>query len=149
MFEAMKRIDFRGSRLTRLLFALRGMAIRGPLTVEGLLRFGFVLLDEDPGTELVLGVTGRFWRPNGAIRRIGADEFADFSEPGYVKAAWNFHVESVGANRSVVSTETRIIATDATALRWFRPYWMLVLPFSGLIRRRMLALIRTASEAGG
>ena len=32
--------------------------------------FGFVLLDEDPGTEVVYGLVGRFWQPRGGLRRV-------------------------------------------------------------------------------
>ncbi len=148
VYQAIQSVDFTRSRLILLLLAARGMTGNGPLTLRGFTRFGFVILDESPGTEVVLGVTGRFWRPGGGIRRVDRAEFADFSGPGLMKAVWNFHVEPVGPDSSVVSTETRIIATDIRALRSFRPYWLLVRPFSGLIRRRMLALIRADAEGG-
>jgi hypothetical protein len=148
VYQSIESVDFAGSRLILLLLAARGMTGNGPLTLRGFTPFGFVILGENPGTEVVLGVTGRFWRPGGGIRRVDRAEFADFSGPGLMKAVWNFHVEPVGPGSSVVATETRIIATDIRALRSFRPYWLLVRPFSGLIRRRMLALIRADAEGG-
>ena len=89
---------------------------------------------------------GRFWLFKGGIRRVEPDDFVGFSESGYVKAAMNFLVESSGPGRSTVTTETRVIATDLDSLRSFRRYWMLVGPFSALIRRRMLSLIRRQAE---
>jgi hypothetical protein len=37
---------------------------------------------------------------------------------------------------------------DAASARQFARYWLVVQPFSGLIRRRMLALIRRKAEGG-
>jgi hypothetical protein len=42
------------------------------------------------------------------------------------------------AGGCILSTETRVLAVDAAALRAFRRYWLVVGPFSGLIRRRWL-----------
>ena len=78
-----------------------------------------------------------------------SSDFVKFSEAGYVKAAMNFLVESAGPGRSTVTTETRVIATDPVSLRSFRRYWTIVAPFSALIRRRMLSLIRQQAERHG
>jgi hypothetical protein len=44
---------------------------------------GFVILTEIPNKELVLGVAGRFWRPDGGrCMGLTADDFAGFSRPG-------------------------------------------------------------------
>jgi hypothetical protein len=43
---------------------------------------------------------------------------------------------------SRVSTETRVMPTDDTSRRAFGRYWGVVRPFSGLIRRRILALAK-------
>ena len=134
--------------MIRLLFALRGLPRRQPLILQDLSTSGFVVLGEDPGTEIVLGVTGRFWRARGGLRRVGPDEFASFTEPGYAKAAWNFGVEPTDDGRSIVSTETRVTTTDPASRQAFRFYWRLVGPFSGLIRRRALALIKGTAESG-
>ncbi|HKZ21337.1 MAG TPA: hypothetical protein VJQ57_14655 [Acidimicrobiia bacterium] len=145
--ESVSGVDLARSHVIRLLFRLRGLPGRGPLTIRDLTRLGFVILDEDSGAEIVLGLIGRFWRLSGGLRRVEGGDFATFSEPGYVKAVWNFRVEPAGPERSMVSTETRVIATDPAALRSFRRYWMLIRPFSGLIRRRALALIREEAES--
>ncbi len=146
-YRAIVDLDLSRSPITRLLFALRGLPRRQPLTLRELARAGFVVLGEVQGTEIVLGVTGRFWRPRGGLRRVGPDEFATFTEPGYAMAAWNFRVEPTGDGRSIVSTETRVATTDLASRRAFRFYWRLVGPFSGLIRRRALALVKKDAEA--
>jgi hypothetical protein len=48
---------------------------------------------------------------------------------------------------TVLSTETRVLATDAAARRRFRRYWLAIRPFSGLIRRVWLRAIKRRAEA--
>ena len=49
---------------------------------------GFVILDEVREQELVIGVAGRFWRPDGGrCVDLNASDFVEFSRPGYAKAA--------------------------------------------------------------
>lgn len=48
---------------------------------------------------------------------------------------------------AILSTETRIVCADRSAQRHFAPYWYLIRPVSGVIRRRMLRAICEASEA--
>lgn len=145
-YQAVLGVDLVRSRVIRILFRVRGLPMKGPLTLRDMTRLGFVVLDEDPGTEIVLGLIGRFWLARGGLRRVEASDFVEFSEPGYIKAAMNFLVESAGPNRSTVATETRVVATDSDSLRTFRRYWVIVAPFSGLIRRRVLSLIRKQAE---
>jgi hypothetical protein len=45
---------------------------------------------------------------------------------------------------SLLTTETRVHATTARARRLFRLYWLLVGPFSALVRRRWLRAIARA-----
>jgi hypothetical protein len=146
-YRAVVDLDLSRSPIIRFLFALRGLPKRQPLTLQDISTVGFVVLGEDPGKEIVLGVTGRFWRAGGGLRRVGPDDFATFTEPGYAMAAWNFRVEPTGSGRSIVSTETRVATTDVASRRAFRFYWRLVGPFSGLIRRRALALVKKNAEA--
>jgi hypothetical protein len=148
-YRAVVAVDLSRSRTIRILYRIRGLSTEGPLTLRDMTRSGFVVLDEDPGTEIVLGLVGRFWLAKGGLRRVEASDFVEFSEPGYVKAVMNFLVESAGPDRSTVTTETRVMATDPGSLRSFRRYWTLIAPFSALIRRRMLSLIRQHAELHG
>ena len=134
------------SPVVRLLIAARGLGVRGHVTFEDLTRTGFVVLDDRPGTEIVLGLVGRFWRPTGGLERVPADAFRTFDKPGYAKAVVNLLVAAEGAGTHL-STETRVACTDAGAERAFRRYWRLIGPFSGLIRRRWLATIKREAES--
>jgi hypothetical protein len=106
-----------------------------------------VLLTEEPGREIVLGVVGRFWQVSSGIHRIEPEEFVDFDAPGFAKAAWNFVVSERPGGGSTVVTETRVACTDADSRRKFTCYWRLVGPFSGLIRRVLLRGIKRDAES--
>jgi hypothetical protein len=69
---------------------------------------------EDTRNELVLGAVGRFWRASGDMARIDPERFREFAEPGWAKGALNFRVEEV-EGRTVLTTETRVLCTDAGA----------------------------------
>lgn len=144
-YAAVKDLDLGRSRGIRALFALRGLPSQSHMNLDALFGLGFVLLGEEPGTEIVVGVVGKPWRPKGGVVRVKPKEFASFDRPGYAKAAWNFRVDEHEGS-SVVSTDTRVLATDEEARRAFRRYWRVIGPFSGLIRRRALALIREDAE---
>ena len=64
------------------------------------------------------------------------------------KAAWNFRVEPISDERSVVITETRVRCTDDGGRRRFVLYWAVIGPFSAVIRRRALGLIDQDAEGG-
>jgi hypothetical protein len=121
----------------------RRLPVRGRL-LDGFRRAGFAELRDSPG-ELVFGGIGRFWRPEGGLRRVKATEFRDFAEPGFAKGAFNFEVEQVG-DRTVVTTETRVATTDEASRRSFGRYWRVIGPGSALIRIAWLRAIRRRAE---
>jgi hypothetical protein len=126
---------------------LRGRRAVGPSDrpiVGQMERRGFVRLAA-MDDELVLGVVGRFWRPSSEIRRISAEDFAGFADPGCVKAAVNFRAVPEG-DHTLLSTETRILAVDAAARGSFRCYWRLIYPGSAAIRIAWLRAIRRRAE---
>jgi hypothetical protein len=124
---------------------LRGRrpAVRGRL-LDGFRNGGFVALREQPD-ELVFGGVGRFWRPSGDLRLIGATEFRGFAEPGWAKAAFGFAVERRDGH-TLLRTETRVQGTDAQARRSFARYWRVIHPGSALIRIAWLRAIRRRAE---
>jgi hypothetical protein len=102
----------------------------------------------DAPHELVLGdiacyTASRPERPE--ITRGDLDAFLAFDEPGWSKVAMNFRFTADG-DGTLLSTETRVQATDAATGRAFRRYWLLVRAGSGLIRRDILAAVRTAAR---
>lgn len=134
-----------GSRAAReRLAALRTGSER--LTLQGFVDWGFTVLAEQPEREIVLGLTGQFWKLGGGLAPTAAVTFRHGPPPGYAQAAWNFTLTPASPAGTWLTTETRVRCGDATARRRFRPYWLLVRPFSGLLRRVILGAIRREAE---
>lgn len=126
--------------LVRLLFKLRGLrsAPKGPIW-EALLAEGFQPMGDD-----TVVLVGRPWSPKGGTRRV--EDFVGFAEPGYAKMAMDLRAVPDG-DGSRLETETRVYLTDASARRRFRAYWLVVRPFSGLVRRSWLKAAKRRAES--
>ena len=96
---------------------------------------GWGILAEIPGREFVVGAVTQPWEANVIFRSVPPDQFASFHEPGSVKIAWTLRAMPIGPRESVFHTETRAIATDASARVKFRRYWAFFSPGIMLIRR--------------
>lgn len=151
--DAARSLDLLQSPLVRAVFKGRELVMRagggGARQPRGLMQevlsLGWVVLDEVPGREIVVGAATKPWEPNPVFRSIPPEAFAAFAEPAYVKIAWTLRADPIGDGRSVFRTETRALATDAYARRRFRLYWSLLSPGIWLIRQMMLGPIRTAA----
>jgi hypothetical protein len=109
---------------------------------------GFTVVDRRDD-ELVMAALGRPWAPRGdraprlAEQADPAGFFVGYGGPGWAKMIANFRVAA-----GELSTETRVLLTDEPSRRAFGRYWLLIRPFSGLIRRRWLAaIVRRAGRA--
>jgi hypothetical protein len=145
-YSAARSLDMRASRMIRWLYLLRGLP-EYSLTMEGMLKMGFVLLADKPSQEIVFGLIGRFWTPSAHIQSVTADTFVAFDRPRFAKAVGNIAFTPQGVGSVRVTTETRIYCLDAASRRYFRLYWSLIGPFSGIIRREWLRLIKQRAEA--
>ena len=145
--------DLGGSMIIKLLMGLRSLPEfilrRGCLpppnreiTLRSIIGSGFGLLADQPD-EIVIGVTGRFWRPTGNLSPFNRADFDKQVPAGLARGVWNFHIKPNGAG-TILSTETRVICGDPASLRKFRRYWLFVRPFSGLIRLVMLRTVKRA-----
>ena len=65
-----------------------------------------------------------------------------------VRIAFGIWAEARDDTTARLATETRVHALNPTARRRFRLYWLVVGPFSALIRRRWLSAARRAAESG-
>jgi hypothetical protein len=146
VYETVRALDFSDSFLIRTLFRLRGL----PATlksVDDLLQAGFVLVDEHPGQEFVLGLIGKLWAPTAKLEKVNASRYREFNHKGYAKVAWNFAVSNTSHGSVKLSTETRIVCMGDSSRRRFRLYWSLVGPFSGLTRREMLRCAKRNTDS--
>jgi hypothetical protein len=113
--------------------------------LEQMTASGFVLLAERRPTETVLGLVTRPWRGDVSRRPDDAESFRAFDVPGWVKAVLAFRLEP-GDSRTRLVSETRVAATDASARRKFRGYWLAVGWASGLTRRAWLDAVKRRAE---
>jgi hypothetical protein len=149
-----KEMEFLKSPVVRTIIRARELALGGepdtrphpPTLFEQMQSIGWVVLSERAGREVVLGSVTRPWLAAPVFRSIAANEFRDFSEPGYVKIAWTLRADPVDDRHSVFHTETRVCTTDADARERFRSYWSFVAPGIKLIRVAMLQPLRRAAE---
>lgn len=153
VYESLLAADFSELWLVRLLMTVRSgrLLLRSRVSTDLRQRLqgtGFVILEEVPNAELVVGVAGRFWRPDGRrCMDVTADAFAEFSRPGYAKAAWNFRLREDSPENTFLSTQTRIQCFGQAALWKFRVYWTVIRPFSGLIRKAILEQVKNQAES--
>lgn len=118
--------------------------------VAATLALGWGVLADLPDRELVVGAVTKPWEANVVFRAVPPDEFAAFSEPGFVKIAWTLRADPIDLETSVFRTETRAVATDAAARARFRRYWAFASPGIALIRRLSLGpLAREAERRAG
>ena len=106
---------------------------------------GWVVLDEIPDREIVVGAVTKPWEANVTFRSIPPDQFAAFAEADYVKIAWTLRADPVSDMMSIFRTETRAVATDGMAREKFRRYWSLVSPGIILIRWAALGPLKAAA----
>ena len=114
---------------------------------EQMLESGFVsLVDEED--EIVVGYAGRPWKLSGGVQAgvSSAEEWQRFSAPGYVKAVMGFRAEPANGG-ALLTTETRVLATDEAARRRFLRYWRVIRLGSVAIRRSWLRAAAHRAEA--
>jgi hypothetical protein len=106
---------------------------------------GFVLLADEP-SEIVLGLTGRFWKASGEVLPSDPATFRDPAPAGAARAAMNFLLTPRADGATLLSTETRVHIADDAARRRFAWYWRAIRLGSGAIRRAMLRAVKDAAE---
>jgi hypothetical protein len=133
------------SLLTRWLVRARGLGSLSGTLREWAEGSGFLCL-ADTDDEIVYGQAGRFWALNERAAMVSpktVEEFRSLNDPRYAVAAISIVVEPAASGSGTrLSTETRVRCLGAPSRRWFRLYWLVIRPFSGLLRRAMLRGIR-------
>lgn len=137
VYECARSVDYSESRITRLLFRLRGMP-NSWNSVDSFVENGFVYLEEDVGNEFCFG----FITDLRTIEKVEPAEFYSFDKPGYIKGITSYKVIEQ-SDTVVLSTETRLICTNRKATIICALYWACIRPFSGIIRMQTLNLVKS------
>ncbi len=140
VYPVVRHADFSTARLVKFLYTLRRLP-GFPLSIDGMLGFGFVLLNETPPTGFAMGLTGQFWKLDGGLIRVEPAEFVEFQRDGFSQVVWVFELESTAANRVRITTRTSVRSCGEAARRKMRNYWYAIYPFSRYIRRAVLRSI--------
>lgn len=153
VYERLLWLDFNDVWINRILESLRtGKLVspsRGAATLgQRLQGTGFLMLAEVPNEELLIGIGGRFWRPDGGrCFDLRVEDFVEFARPGYAKVARNFTLRADASGKTILSTETRTKCFGPAAKWKFGIYWFLIYPFSGLIRNAILNRVKSDAES--
>ncbi|CAN5219477.1 hypothetical protein BH10ACI1_BH10ACI1_05810 [soil metagenome] len=143
VFNVIEKSDFCESPIIRWLLFLRGMP-SAKMRLRDLRKSNFEILGKR-NNELLIGLAGKFWTLGGRLQKVNSDNFREFNEKGFAKAVWNFSVDGK-ENETCLKTETRIRCLDDESRRSFEFYWTFIQPFSGLIRREMLKIVKKKAE---
>lgn len=100
----------------------------------------FTLLGRDRDQEVAYGLAGRFWQSDYGLHPL-SDAPAFDRVTDLPKLVLNFCVQPLAEGGHQLSTTTRVWCPDAASQRSFAPYWYLIRPVSGLIRKRLLQRI--------
>jgi hypothetical protein len=133
-------IDFSKSKLLKTLFFLRGLPSKD-LTLNKFINTGFILLEQSEN-EIVLGLIAQPWKFKGNIVQLPPEQFTSFTDPDYVKIAWNFSILQEKADTYQLLTETRIFCLSTQTKKRFSKYWSVIFFFSGVVRNEMLKLMK-------
>ncbi len=110
------------------------------------MRTSFMKLAEEPNREIVLGTLVGAPKGTQLKKDPTPEDFKALHEPGFAPAAINFRVEDAGTGETILTTETRVYATDASARKKFAAYWRVIYPGSWLLRVTWLRAIRARAE---
>lgn len=142
VYDAILTADLTSHPIARFIMLLRGMIPRR--RTSRTFGEGFSVAAQDPPSEIVIGLEGPFWKPTCRPRGVDAEGFSRPVPPNMARGAMNFLVQHEGG-ATRVTTETRVLCSDDARMK-FRLYWLLIRPFSGLLRRFMLRAIRREAE---
>lgn len=106
-----------------------------------------VLFSKRPEVVISAGLS-QAWRLLGGLTppRLDIAALRAWSQPGWIKVAMEFRLEPTTVG-TLLSTETRILATDPRTRRSFAAYWFLIRASSGAIRREVLRVVGHRAES--
>ena len=143
VYEIAKNIDLSKSKIIKYLFKIRGLPTKRLSLQDFINDIGFTNLEENYPNETLTGFWARF-----KIEKIQSyEDFIHNSISPWIKVVWNFQFEKNEEKKTKVSTETRVLCVAKITKFTFGTYWLIIKPFSGLIRIQMLKIIKNESES--
>jgi hypothetical protein len=155
VFETARRFDLRSLGPVDAIFRARAwllgssrQAPPGRGLIEETQSMGWGVLEDVEGRLYCSGAVCQPWLADVVFQPVPPAEFRVYANPDRVKIAWTLEALPLGGNpeRTRLSTETRVAATDAGARRKFLRYWRCVRPGVVLIRIFLLRGVRRSAE---
>ncbi|MFZ5645177.1 MAG: hypothetical protein ACOY46_16500 [Bacillota bacterium] len=158
VYNDILELDIKKSKVIGALLRIRGLYSKlagggdwgttgTGLSIRDMIKDSFLILEDVHNSEIVMGFAGRFWMPSSDMVKFGSpDEFIEYKREGTCKGAWNFYIDEKLGGGTVLSTETRVLCLGRGAKTAFGLYWLIIRPFSGLIRIIMLKMIKAGIE---
>jgi hypothetical protein len=106
-----------------------------------------IVFAEAPHVLIAAGLS-QAWRLREGARPPLLDVYAlrAWTAPGWIKVGMEYRLTAL-PDGTRLSVETRILAVDARSQRSFGPYWFLIRPSSGAIRRELLKVVARRAES--
>jgi len=142
VYHVAKDFDLSKSRTISFLFKIRGLPTKRLNLQNFIDDMGFTNLEENYPYESLVG----FWARIKIAKIPCYDDFVNNSISPWLKVVWNFQFEAMEKGQTKVSTETRVLCVAPITRFTFGLYWIIIKPFSGLIRNKMLRIIKDDSE---
>ncbi|CAI9120390.1 hypothetical protein [Brytella acorum] len=136
--------------LVRAAIALRELPARmlGRTTRPPFDRDDFTFLGRDRDNALAFGLIGAFWEADyGLLPCPSVEDFRVCARQDVCKLVLSYTLRPLTRGTHRLTTETSVFCPTPATRRRFAPYWYLIRPVSGLIRRRMLASVRAQVES--
>jgi hypothetical protein len=142
VYKKARDFDLSKSNLIKWLFKIRGLPTKRMHLQDFISDIGFTNIEENIPIENLIG----FWARYKIEPITSPDDFINHTTSARVKVVWNFYLEKLNSNQVRLSTETRVLCMTPSAKVTFGLYWMIIKPFSGVIRNRMLQIIKQDLE---
>lgn len=150
ILDCIARMKMADDPMVRLAITLRelptrliGGSSRKPLDFDD-----FTPLARDGNSSLAVGLIGAFWQADYGLLAVDSLEmFTANDNKNVCRLVIGFATAAHSSGKTILTTETRVFCPTSTVKRKFAPYWYVIRPVSGLIRKRMLSRIRRQAES--
>lgn len=144
IYPVIRHLDFNASRVTRWLFKIRGLSLKNLCFDEMVDNGSFFTIYEKENEEWVIGLLSESLKTPSRLE--SQQSFNNWNPGRGLKIVWNFRLNTINSNMVIVSTETRVLCLNKKVKLIFSVYWFFIRPFSGLIRKEMLRILKNKCE---
>jgi hypothetical protein len=143
IYDIARDVNLAKSRFIGPLFKLRGLPAKELNARAFAAAMGWSEMAQRLDTEFIIG----YWRSHRVEPVFSRAQFLGNTPGARQKVAFSFRFSRLGPDRVRVDTETRVLCIGRFRTWRYRLYWMATKPFSSLIRKETLKLIKREAEA--